>query len=92
MKKFEISENRKAVIVIATGIVLCACICFGYNAYKKHQRQAAVEKSIEFVNEQQRIINDGAKSYLESAELTGDATWYTTPPETNKEKENNGQN
>lgn len=85
MKKTEFFEKYKVLIVIATGIVLCACVCFGYNAYKKHQRQAAVERSIEFVNEQQRIINDCAKSYLERAELTGDATWYTTPPETNKE-------
>ena len=85
MKKTEFFEKYKVLIVIATGIVLCACICFGYNAYEKHQRQAAVERSIEFVNEQQRIINNCAKTYLERAELTGDATWYTMPPETNKE-------
>jgi len=92
MKKIEISEKCKTVIVIATGIILCACVCFGYKAYEKHQRIAAMERANKAAQQHWEIQKACIESYLERAELTGDATWNTTPPETNKEKENNGQN
>lgn len=85
MKKTEFFENYKGLIVLATGIILCAGACFGYKAYEKHQRQAAVEASNKAMQHSFELLKQEVENYNEVIDhqvARGEyPTRYTAQPE-----------